>query len=38
MVGICVLYAAALTILTVVPALGRAADPGMLVRDLSPRA
>ena len=34
MVGICVLYAAALAILAVVPELGRAADPDMLVRDL----
>ena len=33
MVGICVLYAAALAILAVVPALGRAADPDTLVRD-----
>ena len=34
MVGICVLYAAALAILAVVPELGREADPDMLVRDL----
>ena len=34
MVGICVLYAAALAILAVVPELGRAADPDTLVRDL----
>jgi Major Facilitator Superfamily len=33
MVGICVLYAAALAILAVVPDLGRAADPDTLVRD-----
>lgn len=33
MVGVCVLYAAALAILSVVPELGRAADPDMLVRD-----
>lgn len=33
MAGICVLYAAALAILAVVPALGRAADPDTLVRD-----
>jgi MFS transporter len=34
MVGICVLYVAALAILAVVPELGRAADPDTLVRDL----
>lgn len=34
MVGICVLYAAALAILAVVPELGRASDPDTLVRDL----
>lgn len=34
MIGICVLYAVALAILAVVPELGRAADPDMLVRDL----
>ena len=33
MVGICLLYAAALAILAVVPDLGRAADPDTLVRD-----
>ena len=33
MIGICVLYAAALAILAVVPELGRAADPDTLVRD-----
>ena len=33
MLGICVLYAAALAILAVVPALGRAADPDTHVRD-----
>ena len=34
MVGICVLYVAALAILAVVPELGRAADPDTHVRDL----
>lgn len=34
MVGICVLYAAALAILAVVPELGREPDPDMLVRNL----
>jgi hypothetical protein len=34
MIGICVLYAAALAILAVVPELGREPDPDMLVRDL----
>jgi hypothetical protein len=34
MVGICVLYAAALAILAVVPELGRAPDPDVLARDL----
>ena len=33
MIGICLLYAAALAILAVVPDLGRAADPDTLVRD-----
>lgn len=34
LVGICVLYVGALVILAVVPELGRAPDPDMLVRDL----
>ena len=34
LIGICVLYAAALAILAVVPELGRAPDPDTLVRDL----
>ena len=33
MIGVCLLYAAALAILAVVPDLGRAADPDTLVRD-----
>ena len=35
LIGICVLYAAALAILAVVPHLGRAADPDTLVRQLA---
>ena len=34
LIGICVLYAAALAVLSVVPELGRAPDPDTLVRDL----